>query len=135
TNNTAESWTVTATHTTDDGKTAYTSPAITVNSGAFAKLQLLTPSLPAALPSRSGKTGTPAAQTAAVPFTLTVNAVDANWNLISNVTDTVAITSSDANAVLPSNASLVAGTSSFTVTLKTAGSRTVTASDITDGTK
>src|SRR5437879_1953624 len=60
--------------------------------------------------------------------------MDANWNLIST-NDMIAITSSDANAALPANAALVAGTQTFSVTLKTVGSRTVTASDATDGTK
>ena len=59
--------------------------------------------------------------------------MDAYGNLITNVTDTVGITSSDATAVLPANAALVNGTNSFSVTLKDAGSQTVTASDITDG--
>src|SRR6185503_15965502 len=65
----------------------------------------------------------------------TVNAVDANWNALTSVTDTVGITSSDTNAVLPANAALVAGTKTFSVTLNTAGSRTVTATDIDDGSK
>src|SRR5207247_9364463 len=80
----------------------------------------------------SGKSGTPAEQTAGTAFAVTVNAVDANWNLV-NTNDTVAITSSDANAALPSNAPLVNGSRSFNVTLKTAGSATVTASDATHG--
>jgi hypothetical protein len=100
----------------------------------FAKLQLLVPGERAAPGTPSGKTGTPTAQTAGTPFTVTVNAVDASWNVVSS-THTVAITSSDANATLPANAALVAGTKAFSVTLKTAGSRTVTASDVTDGTK
>ena len=45
------------------------------------------------------------------------------------------ITTSDAAATLPANAALVAGTRTFSVTLNTVGSRTVTATDITDGTK
>src|SRR5207244_13585475 len=73
------------------------------------------------------------AQTAGAAFTVTVNAVDANWNLVSTVADTAGITSSDANAGLPANAALVGGQQSFSVTLKTAGTRTVTASDTTDG--
>src|SRR5947209_13832631 len=77
-----------------------------------------------------GKTGSPTAQTAATAFNVLVNAVDANWNLIST-NDTVAITSTDTNAALPGNAALVSGTNSFNVTLKTAGSATVTASDVT----
>ena len=63
-----------------------------------------------------------------------MNAVDAYWNIVSS-TDTVAITSSDANAVLPSNAALVAGSGSFSVTLEAGGSATVTATDVTDGSK
>src|SRR4029077_19658062 len=73
--------------------------------------------------------------TAGTAFNATVNAVDANWNLVSTVTDTVGITSTDANAVLPGNAALVAGTKVFAITPKTSGAPTFTASDVTDGTK
>jgi hypothetical protein len=66
---------------------------------------------------------------------VTVNAVDANWNLVNTINDTIGITSSDSNATLPANAALAAGTKSFILTLKTLGSATVTASDITDITK
>src|SRR6185503_7480016 len=59
---------------------------------------------------------------------------DAAWNLISS-THTVGITASDSAAVLPANGALVAGTRTVSVTLKTVGSQTVTATDITDGTK
>src|SRR5439155_1436990 len=53
-----------------------------------------------------------------------------NWNVMSS-TDTVGITSSDTNATLPGNAALASGTQTFNVTLKTAGTKTLTASDIT----
>src|SRR5205085_7690262 len=106
---TAGSWTVTATDITDGTKTASTTPAITVSAGAFVKLQLLAPGETAAPGSGTGKTGTPTAQTAGAAFNVTVNAVDANWNLVSSI-HTVGITSSDANATLPANAALVAGT-------------------------
>jgi hypothetical protein len=66
---------------------------------------------------------------------VTVNAVDANWNVVTNVTDTASITSTDANATLPSDAALVNGTQSLSVTLRTAGTATLTASDVTDNTK
>ena len=128
---TAGSATVTATDVTDGSKTANTSPSTTVNAGAVTKLQLLMPGETAAPGTSTGKTGTPTAQTAGTAFTVTVNAVDANWNLVSS-THTVAITSSDANAGLPANAALVGGTRTFSVTIKTAGSWTVTATD-TDG--
>jgi large repetitive protein len=51
------------------------------------------------------------------------------------VTDTVGLSSTDANAVLPVNTALVAGTGTLSVTLRTAGNRTVTATDVSDGTK
>ena len=62
---------------------------------------------------------------------MTVNAVDANWNLI-DTNDTVHVTSSDPAAVLPPDAALANGTQTFSVTLNTPGSRTVTASDATN---
>ena len=132
---TAGSHTVTATDITDGTKTASTSPAATVNTGAFTKLQLLMPGETAAPGTATGKTGTPTARASTVAFSVTVNAVDTAWNVVNTITDTVRITSSDANAQLPANAALVAGTQTFTVTLLTAGSRTVTATDVTDGTK
>src|SRR5260221_1877302 len=61
---------------------------------------------------------------------VTVEAVDANWNLVSS-THTIAITSSDGNAGLPANAALVAGSQTFSVTFKTVSVSgwTVTATD------
>src|SRR5262249_50945281 len=114
---TGGSQTVTASDITDVSKSSNTSSAITVNAAAFAKLQVLVPGETAAPGTSSGKTGTPLAETAGTAFNVTVNAVDANWNLI-NTNDTVSITSSDANATLPANAALVSGTRAFSVTLK-----------------
>src|SRR5439155_26631005 len=99
----AGSWTVTATDITDGTKTASTSPAITLNSGAFTRLLVLMPGETAAPGTTTGKTGTPTAQTAGTPFNVTVEAVDVNWNLVSTATDTVSVASSDANAALPAN--------------------------------
>ncbi|MDQ6793763.1 MAG: Ig-like domain-containing protein, partial [Chloroflexota bacterium] len=111
-----------------------TSGPITVNAGAFAKLLILVPGEVAAPGSPSGKTGSPNVQTANSPFTVTVRAVDAFWNPVAS-TDTVAITSSDAAAVLPANAALVAGAASFPITLESGGLATITATDVTDGTR
>ncbi len=88
---------------------------------AFSKLQLLMPGETAAPGTPTGKTGTPTAQTAGTAFTITVNAVDANWNLIS-ANDTVHLASTDPNAVLAADAGLVGGTGTFSVTLNTSGS-------------
>src|SRR5439155_1160697 len=100
---TAGSRTVTATDITDGTKTANTSPSITVNAGAFVKLQLLVPGETAAPGAPHANPTPPSADPAGTPFTATVNAVDSNWNLVSS-THTVGITSSDANATLPANA-------------------------------
>ncbi|MBI4543961.1 MAG: Ig-like domain-containing protein, partial [Gemmatimonadetes bacterium] len=104
----------------------------TVSAGSFTKLQILLPGETAAAGTSTGKTGSPSSIIAGTAMTATVNAVDANWNLVNTVTDVVAITSSDGAATLPASANLVAGTKNFSVTLQTAGSQSVTASDVTD---
>src|SRR5439155_13851371 len=114
--------------------TANTSASVTVNAGAFVKLQLVVPGETAAPGTGSRKTGAPTVQTAGAAFSVTVNAVDANWNLV-NTNDTVAISSSDTNATLPAVAALAAGTQTFSVTLNTGGTATITATDNTDGSK
>src|SRR5206468_2833665 len=106
----------------------------TVTAGAFVKLQLLVPGETAAPGTVTGKTGAPTARTAGLAFNVTVNAVDANWNVVSS-THTAGITSSDSSATLPANGALSAGTRTVSVTLRTVGSQTVTATDIPDGTK
>jgi len=128
---TGGSATVTASDVTNGGITANTSASVTVNKGTFNKLQILLPGETAAPGSASGKTGSPTAQTSGTAFNATVNAVDANWNLIST-NDTVHITASDTNATLPTDTALSAGNGTFSVTLKTAtNSVSVTASDVT----
>jgi fibrillarin-like rRNA methylase len=132
---TAAASTITATDNTDGTKTANTSPSIAVSGGAFAKLQLLVPGEVADPGSATGKTSaTPSGQTAGTAFSVIVNAVDANWNVVSS-TDTIAITSTNAHFSAPANAALVAGTKTFSVTFTTAAASTITATDNTDGTK
>src|SRR5437867_9147251 len=126
---------MTAPDVTVGSKGGNTSPAMTVNTGAFVKLQLLVPGETAAPGSATGKTGTPSSQTASIGYSVTVRAVDANWNLVNTSTHTMGITCTDPNDLLPANAALVAGTKSMSLTNKTAGSWTITATDITDGTK
>jgi hypothetical protein len=114
--------------------TAATSSAIAVSVGpSFSGLLVLLPGETAVPGSTTGRTGTPTAQNVGTAFSVTVSAVDAYWNLLNTVTDVVSITSSDPTALLPANAALVNGTISFSVTLKRAGSQTVTATDITSG--
>src|SRR5206468_4721818 len=127
--NTAGSATLTAADNSNISIASNTSPSIAVNPALFAKLQLLVPGETATPGTPAGKSGAPNSQTAGAAYSVTVNAVDANWNLI-NTNDTVAISSTDTNAALPGNAALVSGSKSLSVTLKTAGSATLTASDV-----
>src|SRR5439155_948183 len=119
---------------TASGVGGATSGNIVVSPAAFAKLQQLVPGEIAAPGTATGKTGTPTERTADTAFNVTVNAVDACWNLVSS-THTVGITATDPNDTNPANAALSAGTRTFALTFKSAGSWTVTATDITDGTK
>src|SRR5262249_33861208 len=132
---TAGTATITASDVTHASVISSTSPAISVSPGAFVKLQLLAPGETASPGSANGKTGSPAAQAAGASFNITVNAVDANWNLVSSVSDAIGITSSDANATMPASASLVGGTKAMSVTFVTAGNQTLTATDVDDGTR
>src|SRR5206468_140554 len=120
---------------TASGMTNAVSASFGVSAGFFSKLQLLVPGETAAPGTASGKTGTPNPQAAGTPFNVTVNAVDANWNLVNTIADTVGLSSSDSNATLPANAALVSGTRTLSVTLNTVGGQTLTASDLTDGSK
>jgi len=71
----------------------------------------------------------PAAATAGGPLTVTVTAMDASGNTATSYSGIVHITSTDAQAVLPADATLTNGVGTFSVTLKTAASQTITATD------
>ena len=66
---------------------------------------------------------------AGVPLSFLVTALDAYGNVVPNYSGTVAITSTDSQASLPSSSTLTNGLGTFSATLKTAGSKTFTASD------
>jgi hypothetical protein len=123
---------ITITATNGVGLPATQSFVLTVNAGAFTKLQVLVPGETAAPGTTNGKTGTPSLEYVNGAFNITVNAVDDNWNVVSSVNDTAHIISSDTPAVLPDDAALVAGTGTFSVKLVTPenpAATTITASD------
>jgi uncharacterized repeat protein (TIGR01451 family) len=62
-------------------------------------------------------------------LSITVTAKDAFGNTATGYGGTVRFTSSDAGASLPPSSTLTSGTGSFSVTLKTDGSQTITATD------
>ncbi len=71
----------------------------------------------------------PGSATAGAAFSITVTALDASFATATGYTGTVKFTSSDTLAVLPANATLTDGIGVFSVTLCTAGSQTITATD------
>ncbi len=107
-----------------------TSSFFRLSKAVATKLQVVLPGESSAPGTPTGKTGTPTAETAGVPFDVTVNAVDDSWNIVPYVRDTVGITSTDATAALPGNAALANGTGTFSVTFGTSGTYTVTATDV-----
>ena len=73
----------------------------------------------------------PSPVTSGVAGSVTVTAKDASGNTATSYTGTVHVTSSDAAAILPSNATLTNGVGSFAVTLNTAGTQSITGTDTT----
>jgi len=71
----------------------------------------------------------PVGVVAGTPATFTVTAKDSVGNTVPNYTGTVHITTSDANATLPADATLTNGVGSFSITFKTAASQSLTATD------
>ncbi len=71
----------------------------------------------------------PATASAGAAVNFSVTALDASNNVVTNYAGTVHFTSTDAQAVLPANSTLTNGTGSFSATLKTSGSQTITSTD------
>ncbi len=71
----------------------------------------------------------PANATSGTAFNVTVTALTAANATATGYTGTVHFTSSDGAAVLPANSTLTNGTGTFSVTLKTAGTQTIAATD------
>jgi hypothetical protein len=102
--------------------------------GPYTKLQVLLPGETPAPGTGTGKSGAPQSQTVGVPFNVTVRACDNSWNLVTTVTNSVNLTSTDGSASLPGAFSLASGTKTVQVTLNAAGSFTVSAKDNSDAT-
>ncbi|HZT91093.1 MAG TPA: invasin domain 3-containing protein [Gaiellaceae bacterium] len=119
---TAGAQTITATDTVSPSISG-TSPTVNVGAAAAANLTVTT---------TAG-----ASRTAGSPFSATVTAYDRYGNVAAGYTGTVHLTSNDAQASLPSDYTFVAGdggTHTFAgVVYKTAGSRSLTATDTGNG--
>jgi len=71
----------------------------------------------------------PASTTAGASFSITVTALDASNNTVSNYAGTVHFASSDPHAALPKDSPLTNGTGTFSATFETIGNQTITATD------
>ena len=76
----------------------------------------------------------PSGATVGDSFSFTVSALDSTNTIDTTYSGTVEFSSSDGNATLPANSTLTNGTGTFTATLDTAGSQTMTATDTADDT-
>jgi len=110
----------------------FATPALAA--GPYVRLQVLVPGETAAPGTPTGRTGTPRAQTAGIPFTVTVRACDSQWNTVTSVGNIIGILASDPSATLPPAAQLNSGVGTFPVTFNTGGSFNVYAHDQSDGT-
>jgi hypothetical protein len=110
-----------------------TSELITVNPGTFVKLQVILPGETAKPGTTDGKDGTPGNETAGTPFPITIRAVDTWWNVVSGISDHVAVTSTDPFAGLPADTTLVSGQLVIQGRLYKSGTQTITVTDLTNG--
>lgn len=109
-----------------------TSDPFTVHPGPFSRVQIVVPGETPLPGSVSGKTGSPATQSAGRAFTVNVYATDPYWNPLPSG-DNVRVTSSDAAANTPQTGLLTNGARSFSISLGTVGTQTLTVSDLTNG--
>ena len=109
----------------------------------FTQLQILLPGMLPAPNTTSGYTGTPDVQHAdpgdgSEAFNVIVNSVSSDWHIVNSGTDTIRLTSTDSVNFLvndiPADLNLSGGTVLFSV-LFLADHATITATDLTDGTK
>lgn len=106
------------------------SNAFVVQPGPLAGLQVLLPGETALGGTPTGKSGIPTDQSAGSVFTLTVRAVDAYWNLVSGVNDTISLGSTDAFAGIPADTTLVNGQVLIPSRLYRTGYQYIWASDV-----
>ncbi len=103
------------------------------NSNPVAHMLILAPGESPAFGSAPGKTGSPSTRQASVGYSVTVDALDINYNLCSNSIDTAAVLSSAVGDTLPSKISLIHGSITLPLTNNTVGSITLTATNVTEG--
>jgi hypothetical protein len=103
------------------------------------QLQVLLPGQTNAPGTTLGYVGTPDPQSVSTNTTVIVNAVDSSFHIVSGISDTIHLTTTDGGAFLPDDLAMVNGTATFADANSllfgtTGGPFTVTASDVTPAT-
>jgi len=127
---TTGSWSISATHS---DYAPFNSSIINITPGTENKLLIVLPNQTIAPLSQTGRTGTPQNATAGQPYYVTVYACDQwyNYQSVEQASSTVRITATDPFYTQPSDLVLQNGTTIFALTLVTAGTCSVTVSDLT----
>jgi predicted RNA methylase len=113
----------------DTSELTYSPGTITLTGAGTWSVTQATLVTPPAGPATRFSVTVPETATAGSPITVKVTALDASDNTVTDYSGIVSITSSDIEADLPLDSALTDGVGEFSVTLKTAGLRTVTATD------
>ncbi len=98
--------------------------------GPYAGLQVLLPGQTPQGGTSAGFVGQPDDQSAGSSFDIMIRAVDAFWNRVSGINNTISLTSSDPFAGMPAQTNLANGELALSVTLFKSGQRTISASDV-----
>jgi hypothetical protein len=104
----------------------------------FTQLQILLPGQTNAPGTLLGYVGSPTPQSTSATTPITINAVDPTFHIINGVNDTIQITSSDANALIPNNFALangtatISGSNGFQFVTQSPPDMTITATDTTN---
>jgi hypothetical protein len=109
-----------------------TSDPFTVHPGTFSRVQIVVPGEDPLPGSTGGVSGSPASQAAGQAFNVDIYATDDYFNPVPS-TDVVVITSNDTGASTPVSGAMTNGVASFSVSLGTVGTQTLTVADQTNG--
>lgn len=120
-----------ASATAGDNLNPGVSPPFAVAVGALTQLQVLLPGENFAPGTMWGKTGAPTPLAVGSSCAVTINCVDAHWNLVST-NHLIHLASTDSGMSSDPDGVATNGTRNLTVTFKTSGSQTITVSDLTD---
>jgi hypothetical protein len=115
----------------DPGKNGTSNPFV-VHPGNLARVQIVVPGQDPLPGSVSGTTGNPATQSSTQNFMVDIYATDNYWNPLPSA-DNIRVTSSDAGASTPVNATLNNGHASVSLYLSTFGTQTLTVADLSNG--